>query len=458
MDHSMKLLQTGPLAVLLLAAWLALYVGRRPFHVGMRAIARLINRPLRIAARMARHSAADMHRRNRAVLMAQAREEAGARLEREFRRVDSMVRADLREFPVLQTRLLEHINAIEADYEASRTMAWPSPDWMQAVGEILAMKSDGDPMMARIVAQTRAVVEKAHTQTLAVYRKAFRQRDRRLARCRPRWRRVGETLQGVERRLAGLAEGSHVIDTAMERYERIVKDDRRLDRTLASSALARLFVSAIVLVCVAGAAFINYHLLVRPLSDLLADSYVVFGVSAASLVAAVVISAEIAMGVFCCDVLRITRLFPQAATADDRTRRAILFGALGVLAGLAALESLLIFLREDALLSAVTGGSVWQAVAVAILGVVLPAMMALVAIPLEVFVHALRTVTGVITVALVRGAGLVLVLVAQIVASTAQALGILYDLSILPPLLLERVLQYGTNAWVAGRRRRQARS
>ncbi|MDA8389865.1 MAG: hypothetical protein M0Z76_03885 [Gammaproteobacteria bacterium] len=456
MDQHIELLQTGPLAVLLVAAWLALYVGRRPFHVGLRAVARLINRPLRIAARAVRHSAADMHRRNRAVLAARAREEAGARIEREFRRVDNMVRADLREFPVLQTRLLEHINAIEADYEASRTMVWPSPDWVHAVGEILAMKTD-DPMMARIVAQTGEVVKKAHAQTLATYRRAFQQRDRRLARCRPRWRRVGETLQGVDRRLAGLAEGSRVIDTAMERYERIVSGDQRLDRVLASSALVRLFVSAIVLVSVAGAAFINYHLLLRPLTRLLADSYEVFGVSAASLLGLVVVGAEIATGMLCCDVLRITNLFPQTATADDRTRRTLLFGTFGVLAGLVVLESLLIFLRENAVLSAMAGGSVWQAAVVALLGVVLPSMMALVAIPLEVFVHALRTVTGVIAVALVRGIGLVLQLMAQVVASTAQALSILYDLSILPPLLLERILQQGANAWVVGRRRRQAR-
>ncbi len=457
MDHRIMLFQAGPLAILVVTAWLALYVGRRPFHATIRAIGRLIGRPLRIAARAARHSAADMHRRNRAVMMAQAREEVGARIEREFRRVDNIVRADLHEFPILQTRLLEHINAIEEDFEASRSPAWPSADWMRAMGDLLAKKPDGDVMMERILGQARDVIDKAHKQTLALYRKAFHQRDRRLAQCRPRWRRIAETLQGFDRRLTGLSEGADVIDAAMNRYERIVKGDQGLERALASSAFVRLLISAIALVAAAGAAFINYHLISRPLTRLLADSYHIFGLSAARLLAVVVVGAEIGAGMFFCDALRITRLFPQTATIDERARRGVMAGAAGVLGGLAVLEGLLIFLREDSVLAAMGGGPVWQAAAVAILGVVLPVMMTLVAIPLEMFVNALRSVMGVILVTAVRGAGLLLVLAAQIVASATQALGILYDVSILPPLLLERLLQHGTQAWAVGRRRRQTR-
>jgi hypothetical protein len=76
-----------------------------------------------------------------------------------------------------------------------------------------------------------------------------------------------------------------------------------------------------------------------------------------------------------------------------------------------------------------------------ILGFMLPFALAFVAIPLESFVHTARTVGGAALVMLVRVAGFVLRILGNFVRQVCKVLITLYDVTIVLPLLIERMVK-----------------
>ena len=75
-----------------------------------------------------------------------------------------------------------------------------------------------------------------------------------------------------------------------------------------------------------------------------------------------------------------------------------------------------------------------------IMGFVLPFVLAFVAIPLEVVVYSLRTVGGVVMVTIMRGTGFVLRFFAMIMSRIGRILINVYDITIVLPLLVERMV------------------
>ena len=104
-------------AVLALVAMAFLYAARRPMHELIRSLGQALGGPLRLGARWLFAAADEMARRNKAVLLAHGRQEAGAQLEREFERLGALVERDLQGYPTLQRKLLDEITRIEEDYK-----------------------------------------------------------------------------------------------------------------------------------------------------------------------------------------------------------------------------------------------------------------------------------------------------------------------------------------------------
>ena len=75
-----------------------------------------------------------------------------------------------------------------------------------------------------------------------------------------------------------------------------------------------------------------------------------------------------------------------------------------------------------------------------LLGFILPFALAFVAIPLESFVNSARTVGGAALVLLARGAAFALRLAGNVVRSLARVVITLYDVVIVLPLLVERLV------------------
>ena len=76
-----------------------------------------------------------------------------------------------------------------------------------------------------------------------------------------------------------------------------------------------------------------------------------------------------------------------------------------------------------------------------VLGFFLPFALAFVAIPLESFVYSLRTVGGALVVMVIRATGFLLRILGYLVRQLCRVLIGVYDVTIVLPLLIERVVK-----------------
>ena len=133
------------------------------------------------------------------------------------------------------------------------------------------------------------------------------------------------------------------------------------------------------------------------------------GFRTAHIAALVIIMVEISMGLFLMESLRITRLFPVIGALPDKMRVRMIWITFTILFLLASVEAGLAYMREvllqdelatSALLrgdnsGTLTGQYLWITTAAQMgMGFILPFALTFVAIPLETFVHSLRTVVG----------------------------------------------------------------
>jgi hypothetical protein len=242
-----------------------------------------------------------------------------------------------------------------------------------------------------------------------------------------------------------------------EEYESLRSDRETAARALTYSAVKLFIISLLVLGIAFGGAFINFQLIALPMSELVPAGARIGGVPVATVSALVIVLMEVTLGIFLMDMLGITELFPKLSAIPASRRRLILGVALLGLFFLASVESSLAILREkiveaDAVLkmslagaesAAITEASTSRipVVGQAVLGFVLPWILALVAVPLEMLLdsgrHVLASLTALVLVGL-SGAASVL---AHTTNSLTGALPNFYDVYISIPLRIERALQ-----------------
>ena len=222
---------------------------------------------------------------------------------------------------------------------------------------------------------------------------------------------------------------------------------------LSSSSLVNFFVSAFVLAIAIGGAAINFSLIARPMAEMVGGTSVIGGYRTADIAALVIILVEISMGLFLMESLRITRLFPVIGALPDKLRVRMAWITFTILLLLASVEAGLAYMREvllhDSLAtSALLRGDVaatatsqylWITTAAQMgMGFILPFALTFVAIPLETFVHSLRTVVGLIGIGMLRFTALAL----RVLGNVSLYLGVLfeqlYDLPLFVPLWLEQ--------------------
>jgi hypothetical protein len=162
-------------SVLLLAllAMVFLYFARMPMHALIRSVGHALGGPLRMAARWLLAAAAEVHARNKAVLLAQGKTEVGQRVEREFERLGVIVQRDLQGYPALQRKLLDEITRIEEDYKKCGEVPPPPPEWAEAVSTIAKVKSGGTELIQRLLEEIKRSITSIHDKTLSEYRRAF---------------------------------------------------------------------------------------------------------------------------------------------------------------------------------------------------------------------------------------------------------------------------------------------
>ncbi len=438
-----------------------MYFARTPAHLAIVSFCRVIHNAMRLSAHAVMRAEKRLNERNREVLLAQGREAAERIIEREFDRVDATVRRDLAEYPALHRQLSEEITEIDDDYKNSTEVPPEPPAWVKAV-EAVAKIPGKDPMVASILEDIHSSMVKANTQAIEEYRKSSHKRHEHLKSMMPHWRKVKSILGQVDKSVNSLITRSQTIDRHMEEYESIVRKSDRAVRMLSSSSLTQFFIATFVLVIAIGGALINFNLIARPMAEMVGGTSRIMGFQINNIAAMVIILVELAMGLFLMETLRITRLFPVIGALNDKIRIRLVWTFFSILFFLACVEAGLAFMREILMQDAAAtrailrGGDqgdsivlenshIWITTAAQMgMGFVLPFALMFVAIPLETFVHSLRTVVGVAGVGFLRAMAWLLRLIGNIMRFISTSIVQVYDLIIFAPLWIERTIKHKT--------------
>jgi len=171
-----------------------------------------------------------------------------------------------------------------------------------------------------------------------------------------------------------------------------------------SSKVTKLFIISLIVICVGlVGAFINFNLIALPMSELVPAGVRVAGMAVSEVSALVIVALELVLGIFMFEAIGVTHTFPQIANMTRGKRKIILFGCLFGLLFLSSVEASLAILRENlaaaksALDISLAGESATVTdninsqitlIGQALLGFVLPWILAVIAIPLEMFIEA----------------------------------------------------------------------
>src|SRR4030081_2725403 len=258
-----------------------------------------------------------------------------------------MVTRDLQGYPTLQRKLLDEITRIEEDYKKCGEVPPPPPDWVEAVTAIAKVKTGGGEMVESILEEIKRSVTRIHDKAIGEYRRSYESRHKILDGFMPFWRSVDKTLAQVDKKLTGLEDSAKSVDAQMAKYEQINAKTDKAEHALTVSAFTQFAIAFLVMAIAVGGAFINFKLIALPMSEMVgAGDYLTSSLRTSDVAAVVIILVEASMGLFLMETLRITHLFPVIANLNDRSRRRMMWIALGLLVTLACVEAALALMRD----------------------------------------------------------------------------------------------------------------
>lgn len=431
---------------------LLFYFMRAPFHQLILSVSRLFYRSLRIASRTLLETKNRLILRNQEVLLSAAREANEHMIEREFDRIDAAIKKDMAGYPAIQHKISETITIIDEDYQKSAEIPPAPPGWVEAIEPITKIQSHGDSMVETILNSIKNGLTKGQEKALELYRKSSKERHEILKGIAPKWRQVNKELTAVDQKMKTVLERSKSIDRHMDAYENIIKNQDKAKLSLSSSSMTQFFIAGFVLAIAIGGAMINFNLIARPMQEMVGGANYMMGYKVSDIAALVIILVEISMGLFLMESLRITRLFPVIGALDDKIRIRMVIVSFVFLLLLASIEAGLAYMREllsqddAALLSVLSNhadatiarSGAWITTASQMgMGFVLPFALTFIAIPLESFIHASRTVLGVAIVALLQFLAFLCRFIGSVILGLGTLFISLYDLFIFLPLWVE---------------------
>ncbi|WMS87139.1 hypothetical protein [Pleionea litopenaei] len=433
---------------------LVLYLGRHQAHNLLSSIGQGVYSTMRLWSFTLRRLEQALKQRNREVLLAEGARACEKSIEREFERVNDLVKRELSQYPTLHREISEAIESIENDYQKSSDITPLPPAWGDVVETITALPNNGDSTVNRILSNIKKAVEDSHQQTLKAYKKAAAERHQLLASMQPNWRKLNEKMGKVNEKITGLDDRSNAIDEQMKKYEAIRANSDSAFSALSSSALTQFFISGLVLVVAILGGLINFQLIAMPMSEMVGGTSYIGAMKTSDIAALVIILIEIAMGLFLLESLRVTHLFPMISSMDDRMRKRMMIVSFSILFILAGIEASLAYMRDllaldrEALQQSLSGMSATAAnaefrwipsIGQMTMGFILPFALAFIAIPLESFIHSLRSVLSVLAIGVIRSLQVIVRIFGGIVRHTCNALIQLYDLVIMLPISIERL-------------------
>ncbi|HXZ84574.1 MAG TPA: hypothetical protein VEI82_03695, partial [Myxococcota bacterium] len=433
------------------------WAAREPMLALLRALGEFLAEGLASLARACDSAASKLHERGRAALLAAGKLEAQGKVGREIRRIDVAFTERLGQYSGLQRRLGDLVVKLETDYQDCAITPPEVPGWSNAVQAIAQIPTPGDANVQKVLESIRESSEDAAERALRQHREDTSRRHKLLAAMASRWKDVRDLMARMGDSVAKAMETTQRIHGYVEEYEKVAKDEELAARALTFSATKLFAVSALVLGVALGGAFVNFQLIALPMSELVPAGARIGGMPVAMVSALVIVLMETALGMFAMDMLGITELFPKLQGVPASRRRMLLALSLAGLLFLAGVESSLAVLREsiaaaDAALKlslsgdearAVTDASSSQipVIGQAVLGFVLPWILAMVAIPLEMLLDSGRHVVAGLAVLTLQGVALAGRAGAHAATKLAAMLAAVYEIYISIPLRIERLVR-----------------
>lgn len=435
-----------------------MYLGRDASHQLFNQTGRSIYRAMRLCAFSLRRWQQTLRARNQAILQSAGEAQVRRVIEREFVRVNDTIARDLGHYPTLHRQISDTVSELEQDYNRAIDTPPSPPAWLEVVNTVASIPRNGDPAAVKILDKIQQTLEGAHRETMDAYVKASRQSHKLLGAMQPLWRQVSGDLNKVKQDVESLEERAAVIDGHMAEYQAIRNSSEAAMSKLTTSSLTQFFISGLVLIIAVMGGLINFQLIAMPMSEMVGGTSYIGAMKTSDIAALVIILVEIAMGLFLLESLRITHMFPIIGSMDDRVRRRMVWVTFIILTILATVEASLAYMRDllaldrealtQSLTQSVAGASVVEAnfrwipsLGQMVMGFILPFALAFVAIPLESFIHSLRTVVGLFVQGLLSILAVMARLVGALVQHTFRIVVHAYDLVIMVPLSIERMVK-----------------
>jgi hypothetical protein len=443
---------SGVIWFVILASFL--YMGRNSAHGAIKSFTRMLHNGMRLLSFSLERVAQRLSLRNKEVLLAAGREEYERKIERQFERISATVNKELAETPSLHRKLLEEVTKIEEAYKDSTEVPPSPPGWVDAVDAVAKIPAKGDPVVVDILEDIHESLVNAHKTAIEEYRESRKEKHGILKEMMPSWRKLKQVVEEADVNVTSLMERAKVVDRYMEDYNEVLNGTERAARMLSSSSLVQFFVAGLVLVIAVGVGAVNFQLIERPMSEMVGGGRaLLWGYQTSEIAAMVIILAEITMGLFLMESLRVTRLFPVIGAMKDNMRVRMIWVTFIFLLSLATIEAGLAYMREllmadelatNAQLRGESGAGMMQndfawmtMVAQMGMGFILPFVLTFVAIPLENFVASARTVLGVAAINIIRA----LAFVSRFLGNVFHHMGMImlyaYDLLVFLPLWVE---------------------
>ncbi len=458
----MKALYLWPehVALSLLVLWVVsvvfLWAAREPMLGLLRSLGELIADACASLARGCDSAATELRKRARAALLAAGRLEAQGRLGREIHRIDKTFTERLGQYSGLSRRLDDLLVKLEADYEECAITPPEVPGWSNAVQAIAQIPTPGDANVQKVLESIRESSEDAGDRALKQHRDDSSRRHKLLSGMASCWKDVRDLMTRMRDSVGAAMETTQRIHGYVEEYEKVSKEQDVAARALTFSATKLFVVSTLVLGVALGGAFVNFQLIALPMSELVPAGARIGGMPVAMISALVIVLMETALGIFAMDMLGVTDLFPKLHGIPVSRRRMLLGLSLAGLFFLAGVESSLAVLREsiaeaDAALKMSLGGdearvvetasSTIPVIGQAVLGFVLPWILAMVAIPLEMLLDSGRHVVTTVLVLTLQGVGVIGRAGGHAATKLAAMLVAVYEIYVSIPMKIERAVR-----------------
>ena len=392
------------IAVWVIASMVFLFLAREPVHKMIQACSEATAGGLRKLSEWMKNTADAMREKDRKVLLESGVAKIQGEILQEFSKIDMANTKALAGYPKLQLRLDDSISQFERDYEECGQVTPEAPGWSEVIDSISRAKgANNDRIIEKILSEIHKSAVDGEKKSLAEFREATSKRHKILSSMASVWKRVEKLGKEINGKVDKVMENSKNIESYMTRYEKISAAEPESVDMLSSKVTKLFIISAIVIFVGLVGAFINFNLIALPMSELVPAGVRVAGMQVSEVSALVIVALELVLGIFMFEAIGVTHTFPQISNMTRGKRKIILFGCLFGLLFLSSVEASLAILREslaeaktalDISLAGELAATVENVnsnitvIGQAALGFVLPWILAVIAIPLEMFIEA----------------------------------------------------------------------